>query len=259
MSNMAIFNRDDGFLEAFVRGLRSTFLSDMEYANLKEGGQRGGGDGAREDFEDMRLTLQETDYGNFLSAEAALDPKSIALRATGKWVKEFKYMRASATGSLAKFLDFVAAEYMIDNILDLIKAATSQSGTLVDVNAVLENCHPLGLLDPAVMKSILAFEDLGDEFFSLYRTILIDTPVGTYFTQFLTSLLDEQQAADADAVRAAFTEIPMSLIENAIKKLYLEDFHHYCVNVVGGETGAVMGALLATRADMLTINITYNR
>lgn len=256
---MAIFNRDNGFLEAFVRGLRSSFLTDIEYTNLKDGGQRGGADGAREDFEDMRLTLQETDYGNFLSAEAALDPKSIAARATAKWVREFKYLRASATGQLGKFLDFVAAEYMIDNILDLIKAATSQSGSVVDVEAVIENCHPLGLLDPAVMKSILAFDDLGEEFFSLYRTILVDTPVGPYFTQFLTSLLDEQQAADSDAVRAAFTEIPMALIETAIKKLYLEDFNHYCVNVIRGETGAVMGALLATRADMLTINITYNR
>jgi V-type H+-transporting ATPase subunit d len=259
MSNFSIFNRDDGFLEGFVRGLRSTFLTDMEYVNLKEGGQRGGGDGTREDFEDMRLTLQETDYGNFLSAESALDPKSIAARATGKWVREFKYIRASATGTLARFLDFVSAEYMIDNILDLIKAATSTTGAPVDIEAVLENCHPLGLLDASVMKSILAFEDLGEDFFALYRTILVDTPVGKYFTQFLTSMLDETGAADADAVRAAFAEIPMTLIENAIKKLYLEDFHHFCANILKGETGVVMGELLATRADILTINITYNR
>ena len=68
MSHFTVFNRDDGFVEAFVRGLRSTFLTDMEYANLKEGGSRGG-DKVREDFEDLRLTLQETDYGNFLAQE----------------------------------------------------------------------------------------------------------------------------------------------------------------------------------------------
>ena len=260
MGDISLFNRDDGFSEAFVRGLRSTFLSDVEYANLKEGGRRGGGggggDGAREDFEDMRLTLQESDYGNFLAAESSLDPKLIAARATAKWVKEFKYMRATATGKLAKFLDFVTYEYMIDNILDLIKAATSSA--VVDLAAVVDACHPLGLLDAAVMKSILAFEDLGEEFFSLYRTILVDTPVGPYFTAFLQEILD-MAAADADSVRATFKEIPMTLIENSIKKLYLEDFHHYCVNVLGGETGMVMGELLSGRADMLTINITYNR
>jgi hypothetical protein len=70
-SHFTVHNMDDGFAEAFLRGLRSTFLTDADYANLKEGGQRGSGSGekAKEDFEDMRLTLQETDFGNFLQAE----------------------------------------------------------------------------------------------------------------------------------------------------------------------------------------------
>lgn len=66
-----LYNRDDGFVEGFLRGLRSTFLTDAEYASLKEGGSRGGNNEgkAKEDFEDLRLTLQETDYGNFLASE----------------------------------------------------------------------------------------------------------------------------------------------------------------------------------------------
>ena len=107
----------------------------------------------------------------------------IAQRATQKWVKEFKYFRATSTGALSVFLDYVAYEYMIDNILDLIKAATSSQS--VDMETVVEHCHPLGLLEPAVMKTILAYEDLGEDFHSLYRTVLVDTPVGKYFTQFL--------------------------------------------------------------------------
>ena len=94
-----------------------------------------------------------------LRVQPQLDPKIIAQRATQKWVKEFKYFRATATGALAQFLDYVAYEYMIDNILDLIKAATSSQS--VDMEAVVEHCHPLGLLDPSVMKTILAYEDLG--------------------------------------------------------------------------------------------------
>ena len=36
------------------------------------GGRRSAADGrAKEDFEDMRLTLQETDYGNFLANEVS--------------------------------------------------------------------------------------------------------------------------------------------------------------------------------------------
>jgi V-type H+-transporting ATPase subunit d len=106
------WNMADGFLDALVRGWRSTFLTDTEYSNLKEGGRNRGsgssGKAMKEDFEDMRLTLQETDYGNFLSAEPTLDPKLIARRATEKWVKEFKYFRASAMGPAAKFMDYVA-------------------------------------------------------------------------------------------------------------------------------------------------------
>jgi hypothetical protein len=37
-----------------------------------------------------------------------LDPKLIGQRATAKWVREFKYIRASATGQLARFMDYVA-------------------------------------------------------------------------------------------------------------------------------------------------------
>jgi V-type H+-transporting ATPase subunit d len=259
--NFTLYNMEDGFAEAFLRGLRSTFLTDLDYTNLKEGGQRGGGadkEGGKtqEDFEDLRLSLQETDFGNFLSAEAALDPKIIAARTTDKWVKEFKYIRCTVSGPLGRFLDFVSYEYMIDNILDLVKAATSSSN--VDMKAVIENCHPLGLLEPSVMKSILAFEDLGEDFHALYRTILVDTPVGKYFTQFLQETLDDKAAMDPTSVKSTFNEIPMTLIENSVKKFYLEDFYYYCKENLGGETGVVMGELLAARADMLTINITYN-
>ncbi len=79
-SHFTLHNMEDGFVEAFLRGLRSTFLTDMEYSNLKEGGRRGGsgGEKAKEDFEDLRLTLQETDYGNFLQAEVRKGAKSVA-------------------------------------------------------------------------------------------------------------------------------------------------------------------------------------
>jgi len=157
-----------------------------------------------------------------LPLQPQLDPKIIGVRATEKWVSELQYFRAGATGDLARFLDFVSYEYVIDNILDLIKAATSSQS--VDVEEVVAHCHPLGRLDPSVMKSILAYENLGEDFHALYRTILVDTPVGRYFTQFLAEIADERAAADAGAVRATFGEIPMTVIENSVKKFYLEDF-----------------------------------
>jgi V-type H+-transporting ATPase subunit d len=52
-------------------------------------------------------------------------------------------------------------------------------------------------------------------------------------------------------------QIPMTIIENSIKKFYLEDFYYFCEEI-GGETAELMGDLLKTRADVLTINITLN-
>lgn len=53
------------------------------------------------------------------------------------------------------------------------------------------------------------------------------------------------------------SQIPMTIIENSIKKFYLEDFYYF-TQECGGETAAVMGHLLKSRADVLTINITLN-
>lgn len=261
--SFTIWNRDDGFVDAMVRGWRSTFLTDPEYTNLKEGGRRG--NAGKEDFEDLRLTLQETDYGNFLQSEPSLDPKLIAQKATEKWVKEFRYFRATAVGPMATFMDFISAEYLIDNVLDVIKAAVSSSqnsasasGGRVDVESLFENCHPLGMLEEGVMKSIIAYEDLGEDFFSLYRTVLVDTPVGKYFTQFLQEIADEKSAGDIESVKAALADIPFTLLETGVKRLYLEDFFRFCKDQVGGETAEVMCDILATRADAMAINIAYN-
>jgi V-type H+-transporting ATPase subunit d len=110
---------------------------------------------------------------------------------------------------------------------------------------------------PSVMKTILAYEDLGEDFHSLYRTVLVDTPVGRYFTQFLQEVADEKAAADSEQARTAFADIPMTIVENSVKKFWLEDFHAFCAGL-GGETAALMCELLAARADMLTVHITYN-
>ena len=75
----------------------------------------------------------------------------------------------------------------------------------------------------------------------------------------MQEVISDKASSDPDSVRATFADIPMTIIENSIKRLYLEDFNHFCRDVVGGETGSVMGELLDTRADLLAINITYNR
>ena len=53
------FNRDDGYLEAIVRGFRSTILDQNDYANLCQ----------CESLEDMKIHLCQTDYAEYLQNE----------------------------------------------------------------------------------------------------------------------------------------------------------------------------------------------
>ena len=52
-----VFNIDNGYLEGLVRGFRSGILTRGDYLNLIQ----------CETLEDLKLHLQSTDYGNFLS------------------------------------------------------------------------------------------------------------------------------------------------------------------------------------------------
>ena len=59
---------------------------------------------------------------------------------TDKLVAEFKYLFAQATGSSAKFLEYMTYGYMIDNIALLITGTLHER----DTRELLERCHPLG-------------------------------------------------------------------------------------------------------------------
>ena len=51
--------------------------------------------------------------------------------------------------------------------------------------------------------------------------------------------------------------MPITKLENTLRKLYLEDFHDFCLSL-GGETAEIMSDLLKSRADAIAINITLN-
>jgi V-type H+-transporting ATPase subunit d len=68
-------------------------------------------------------------------------------------------------------------EYMIENILMLLKATLADES--VDAEALIEQCHPLGLFKASTMKTIVAFNNSPSGYMDLYSTVLVDTPVGT--------------------------------------------------------------------------------
>lgn len=107
-----------------------------------------------------------------------------------------------------------------------------------------------------MLKSLLSFEQTKSGFAELYQSVLIDTPIGKYFAQFL-KMESEKGAQGVSDVQGVLQEIPMSRLEAILRKLYLEDFYFYC-QYLGGETAEVMAVLLKAKCDALALSITLN-
>jgi len=218
------FNINDGYLEALIRGFRSGILTQADYSNLIQ----------CETLEDMKLHLASTDYGDFLSNEPSpLHTTTIAEKCTQKLVKEFTHIRCQASEPLAKFLDYIGYQYMIDNVVLLITGALHER----DANELIEKCHPLGMFDAMATLS------MSSNISELYNSVLVDTPIAPY----IQTCLSEE---DLD-------EMNIEIIRNTLYKAYLEDFKNFSQNL-GGETADVMSDILTFEADRRAINITIN-
>lgn len=253
---MALFNIDDGFAEALLRGFRLGFLTDAEYHHISQ----------CENLEDVKLNLQETDYGNFLQNEPSpLNTMVVRDKALEKLVVEFEYLRGQAVGPLAKFLDFIVRDYQIDNVMLILKATLNNPN--VDMETIVSQRHPLGDFPPSTLKAICAFQNSPKGYAELYQTVLIDTPIGPYFQTFLNEISQAQASSSghgtsqpglgAAEVRNVLEELPTTKLENLIRKYYLEDFYNFCQEL-GGDTAELMGELLMARADAIAIHITFN-
>mmetsp|Transcript_21049 Transcript_21049/g.45762 ORF Transcript_21049/g.45762 Transcript_21049/m.45762 type:complete len:390 (-) Transcript_21049:151-1320(-) len=237
--DISTFNILHGFPEALVRGMRSSFLQDSDYHHLTQ----------CETLDDIRLNLTESDYAEALADSSTMTPASLQKAAIDKLVTEFKYLRTQTVEPLAKFMDFITYEYMIENVMLLLKGALSGR----DINELIEQCHPLGMFKESTMRSIPTFENSAKGYADLYQTVLVDTPVGPYFAMFLQ---ESAMHRGADA-RNVLEEVEIEIIKSSLIKFWLEDFHQFVMDL-GGDSATIMGELLKVRADTNAINITLN-
>ena len=164
-------------------------------------------------------------------------------------VTEFKYLRTQAVEPLSTFIDFVTYEYMIENVMLLLKGTLSGR----DINELIAQCHPLGMFKESTMRSIPTFDNTPRGYQDLYQTVLVDTPVGPYFAQFL----QESNEHMGGEVRNVLEEVEIEIIKSSLIKYWLEDFYQF-VQKLGGDTAEIMGNIIKIRADTNAINITLN-
>lgn len=236
---MTKFNILHGFPEALVRGMRSSFLGDSDYHHLTQ----------CETLDDVRLNMTESDYSEAVADMNQLTPTGLQSAAVEKLVTEFQYLRTQSIQPLSQFLDFITYEYMIENVMLLLKGTLSGR----DINELIAQCHPLGMFKESTMRSIPTFESNAKGYADLYQTVLVDTPVGPYFSMFL------QESSDrvGGEVRNVIEEVEIEIIKSSLIKYWIEDFYQF-VEKLGGDTATQMCELLKVRADTNAINITLN-
>ncbi|KAK3711308.1 H(+)-transporting V0 sector ATPase subunit d [Vermiconidia calcicola] len=186
---------------------------------------------------DVKLQLGPA-YGDYL---AALPPNpstsALADKTMDKLVAEFRYLQANATGSLAKFMEYLTYAYMIDNVALLITGTLHER----DTRELLERCHPLGWFETLPVLCVATNIE------ELYNSVLIETPLAAYFKGSLSH-------QDLD-------ELNIEIIRNTLYKNYLEDFYGFVTEeqgIKGTPTADVMVEVLEFEADRRSINITLN-
>merc|ERR1711968_258249 len=217
-------NVDDGFLEAMARGYRGRIMTRDDYQALIQS----------ETLEDLKMHLSSTEFDYTKELEAlqgdVLDTKSLEKALKKSMVSEFHYLRGQANYPLSKFLDFVTYGYMIENLCLLTKGALKND----TADKLIESCNPLG-----VFPEMVTVHAHATSAFDLYESILVDSPLGPYFVNCLTT--DD------------LSENNVEQMKYKLYKEYLTDFYKFCQEV-GGTTGEVMTGLLEYTADMRAIN-----
>mmetsp|Transcript_15739 Transcript_15739/g.36407 ORF Transcript_15739/g.36407 Transcript_15739/m.36407 type:complete len:248 (-) Transcript_15739:405-1148(-) len=115
----------------------------------------------------------------------------------------------------------------------------------------ITQCHPLGMFEGLSAASIPNTAK------DLYEMVLVETPIGPYFTDVL-SLWRQPQVGERQPGVEDLDELNIEIIRNSLYKAYLEDFHDFVKTKCGGETAEIMGGILELEADRRAINITVN-
>src|SRR5690348_15207753 len=89
----------------------------------------------------------------------------------------------------------------------------------------------------------------------LYRTVLVEMPIGHYFSKYFSSELKKEKAGAE--IAKAYNELEIYVVTDMLKRLWLEDFYAF-TQTLGGTTAEMMKELLEIEADKRNITITLS-
>lgn len=238
------FNIHYGYLEGVLRGFRSGFLTETNYRTLCQVNK----------LDEFKVALVDTDYNGVLddaSGDTKISSNYIVTRCREKFNEEFMHVRAQASGSLKTFLDMIRMEYMIDNIVLLLRGMVHNNAP----DEILPKVNPLGIFPN--MKSVLTFDANDSEggLIRLFETVLIDTPVGHLFERYFVE--SESSSEDNKELLSLLLPDKIDIVATCVKRLWLQEFYDFC-RKLDGETAELMCRFLEFEADKTAIRIMVN-
>jgi V-type H+-transporting ATPase subunit d len=241
MSEMLLFNVDEGFTEALVRGMKKTFLDEDDYNALKS---------ATSDV-DFKTALEATDYEEVLVQEPSkIPPLRIEAILKQKLADDLQYLQAQASSPLFEFIDLMRHGYMIENTVNIIEGIKNK----VDFEQLLKRANPLGEFPG--MRTIKAAES--ENYANVYQTVLIDLPVGKYFHKLLENVLAASSTKDTNAIDLIMKDNGPEKTKNLLKKIWLTEMYKFCTTMLDGPSREIMEHLLKFESDCMTMQIIYN-
>lgn len=122
---------------------------------------------------------------------------------------------------------------------------------------MLKGLDPLGYFPE--LKNIRTVE--GDDYATLYQQVLVDLPIGNYFRKFLDTCVavmqggDENKAGKKDVkfISDLMKDFKAEKIKNLLKKIWITEFHKYCMNNLGDVSKNVLDDLLKFESDCMTL------
>lgn len=245
---MLTFNSQYGYLESVVRGYRLLMITPEQYSSFCECST----------LEDLRMQLNGTSYSpltSFLPSPLTAESISDVLRSD--FVNNFQYLKKNSSGKLLSFLKMISFEYQIDNVIYIISSVLHQASSSSSLNLreqsscldeIMSKCHPLGLFDS--LSALTMNQDLPE----LYRTILIDSPIGIFFEECLQGTVSKKFSGDGmdlELCRNALHSVRLQYIKdwivyNTDSSDSLSGNHHLLIDVISGE------------ADRRTLNMCIN-
>ena len=128
------------------------------------------------------------------------------------------------------------------------------------LETLLRDLDPLG--DFPEIKNIRTVE--GDDYATLYQQVLIDLPIGNYFRKFLDDFVvmqlgeDKNVKKDSKFIAELMKDFKEVKIRNLLKKIWISEFHKYCMENLNDTSKELMDDLLKFESDCMTIQIIYN-